>query len=586
MRKLNTELIGALLKKQRIESIYRYRRGRFDVMGFLLSALLIAAIIALFVVFFGKFVGIYTQVKGVFGAEAEAIVGESKPTFHYDLRLYELLTLLYAIVFLFMTAGAVSQINRQIFDADGARLFSAMPIDATSLYIAKIFTIYLSQLFISAIVVITVNVTAALNVLGNVVLGWQFWLVTAVTCFVLPLLTIAVGSLLALPVNAAKRFFKDRFLLNFLLVTAITGVAFWLYSIVLDAVKQMLLGDDLKYFFDESKMTVIVKTVQCLYPVKWLADLLLANIDPAQQGIGHNALIAGLGIAAVLVVCVVLSLVMLKFMLQRALQSRNTGSGNYLRHGGNIRSGKYGFFALVKKDFLLIFRTPSYMFSYFSVAVVMPLMVYFCMTVGSSLMESLVGLKLNLELALFLTLLFGALTNIFCATNISRDGEMFYSVKAYPLNYKSVFFAKIVLCLAVTALSQIANAIVLSCTGALSWYGGLFVFAVGTTFGFVNICVATRYDFNHAHFSTDEDGEIKESSGVVSTVIVFGMVTAFVVGGTLFIARVLTELNQKGMEWLTYVLGAAVSVICAVAAYLYFVSKLGDKYYRFEGGEI
>ncbi len=582
MKKIDTELVGALLKKQRIESIYRYRRGRFDITGFLLGTLLVAAIIALFVVFFGKFVGIYTQVKGVFGVEGV----ENRPAFHYDLRLYELLTLLYAVVFVFMTLSAISQINRQIFDADGARLYSAMPIDAVSLYIAKICTIYLSQLFVSTAVVLTINITVAYNVFQNITLGWQFWVITAVICLILPLLTIAIGSLLAIPVNAVKRFLKDKFLLNFVLVTLVTGVAFWLYSIVLDAVRQMLLGDDLKFFFDEVKMTAIVGLVQCLYPVKWLIDLLLVSISPATLGIGHNVIVAGLGIAGVLVVCIALSLVMLRFMLQRALQSRNIGNGNYLRRSGNLQSGKYGFFALVKKDFLLIFRTPSYMFSYLSVAVVTPLMVYFCMTVGSSLIESLVGLQLDLELSLFLTLLFGALTNVFCATNISRDGEMFYSVKAYPLGYKPVFFSKVFMCMMVTALSQLANAIVLSCTGLVSWYGGLFVFAVGTVFGFVNICVATRYDFNHARFSTDEDGEIKESGGVVSTIIVFGMITAFAVGGTLFIGRVLSELTQQSMAWLTYVVGGAVAALCAIFAYLYFVRNLGNKYYQFEGGEI
>ncbi len=585
MTNSDATLVRALLKKQRIEAMYRYRRGKFDVVGFLLSALLIAAIVALFVVFFGKFVDIFTSVKGLFGAEA-ASGGEPRPAFHYDLRTYELLTLMYAVAFLFMLISAISQINRQIFDADGARLYSAMPIDATSLYIAKAITIYFSQLLVSFVVVFTVNLTVFFRVVTKVAFGWQFWVTTVATCLVLPLLTIAVGSLLALPVNWFKRFLKDRFVLNFLLVTALTGVAFWLYSIVLNAVRQMLLGDDLKYFFDEKKMTVLVKLVSCMYPIKWVVDLLLANVHPAASGIGHNALVAGLGIAAVLIVCIALSLVMLRYMLQRALQSRNVGSSNYIKHHSNLLAGKNGFFALVKKDFLLIFRTPSYMFSYLSVAVIMPLMVYFCMSVGSSLVKDLIGVNLDVELALFLTLLFGALTNIFCATNVSRDGEMFYSVKAYPLGYKSVFFSKIFLCMIVTVLSQLASATVLAATGMVRWYQALFLFATGAVFGFVNVCVATRYDFNHAHFSTDEDGEIKESGGVVSTIIVFGMLSAFVVGGVLLVVRVLTELKELSLGWLTYVLGMAIAAVCALLAYFYFVGRLGKKYYQFEGGEI
>ena len=583
MKKTDISLVKALLKKQRIESSYRFRRGKFDVMGFLLGFLLVAAIISLFVVFFGKFVATYIQVKGLFGAEGSEVVAMPHP----ELRVYELTTLIYAVVFAFMTLSAITQINRQIFDADGARLYSAMPIDSASLYVAKTITIYLSQLAISVVVVLTVNFTVAFNVADLLAsLGWQFWVVTAAVCMLLPLLTIAVGSLLALPFHWIKQLLKDRFALNFLLVTALTGVAFWIYSAVLNAVQQMLTGDDLKYFFDEVKMTAVVKAVGCMYPVKWLADLLFVALAPAESGIGHSALVAGLGIAGVLAVCVALSLVMLRFTLQSALQSRNVGSGSLAKKGGDLNVGKRNFWALVKKDFLLIFRTPSYMFSYLSVAVVMPLMVYFCMTVGSALIDNLVGIRADLELALFLTLLFGALTNIFCATNVSRDGEMFYIVKAFPLSCKTVFFSKILLCMLITAISQLASAVVLVATGLVSWYMGVFLFFVGTVFGFVNVCVATRYDFNHARFSTEEDGEITESNGVVSTIIVFGMLTAFVVGGALFAVRLISELKELSLDWLTYVLGALIAAVCAVLAYFYFVGRLDEKYYRFEGGEI
>lgn len=582
MKKADTALIGALLKKQFIETVYRYRRGKFDVVGFLLSLAIVVAIVALFVVFFGKFTGIYTSVKGLIGAEGS----ELRPMPHPDLRVYELLTLVYAVIFAFMTLSAVAQINRHIFDEDGARLYSAMPIDATSLYIANVVWIYLSQLAVSAVAVFTVNFTVVFNLLGTVDFGWQFWLVSVVVCLLLPLLTIAVGSMLALPFHWFKQLLKDKFLLNFLLVTVLMGAAFYVYSIVLDAVRQMLLGDDLKYYFDEAKMAVIVGFVRYAYPVKWVVDLLACNLQPDNFGIGQGALVAALGISCVLVVCAALSLVMLRYTLQSALQSHNAGSSVFLKKGGNISAGKNDFFALVKKDFLLIFRTPSYMFSYLSVAVMMPLMVYFCMTVGNSLVTNLLGLKAETEIALFLTLLFGALTNIFCATNISRDGEMFYVVKAFPLSFKSVFFSKIFLCMIVTALSQLASAAVLAATGLVSWYVGVFLFFAGTAFGFVNVCVATRYDFNHARFSTDENGEITESNGVVSAMIVLGLLIAFAVGGLLLVVRIVAELKQLSLGWLTFVLGGVIAFISAVLAYLYLIGRLGDKYYRFEGGEI
>lgn len=579
MKKLNWQLVGALLKKQRIEDSYPYRRGKFDATGFVLKVLLLAAILAVFAVFFGRFVTIYTNVNGVFGVEGT----ESRPNLHPDLRTYELLTAVYGIAFLFMTVSAVSQINRRIFDEDGAKLYAAMPIDATSLYLAKAVAVYLGQFAVAVLVVFAINGTVAFAVSQSVALGWQYWISTVAACFALPLLTMAVGSLVAMPYRWLKQFLQNKFVLNFVLVTLLTGAAFWLYSLVLDAVKQMLLGDDLKYFFDEAKMTAIVKATSCFYPIKWAVDLLLVNIRPQSLGVGHSALVASLGIVAVVAACTALSLVMLRFILQRSLQMRN-GETSAHKSLGDVACGKSAFFALVKKDFLLIFRTPSYMFSYLSVAVVMPLMVYFCMSVGSSLVYSLVERHADLEIALFLTLLFGALTNVFCATNVSRDGEMFYAVKAFPLSYKSVFFAKIFLCLAITAVSQLANAIVLCATGSVAWYSAIFLFVVGTLFGFVNICVATRYDFNHARFSSDEDGEIKESSGVTSAIILLGLLSAFVVGGVVFAVKILSDLRNLQLGWVTYVASGVVAAVCALLAYFYLTSKLDKKYYEFEGG--
>lgn len=549
----------ALLKKHLLEKIYPYRRGRFNPLGFVLGVVLLVGIVVLFTVFFGRFIDVYLAVK----TNRQPDVAT---------RTYELLTVVYSVIVLFMTVSAVSQINRQIFEADDVRLFSAMPVDAKALYLSKLIIIYGYQLLISVVAVLAVNITLCVKSPQS----WSFALVTAILCFILPLLTIALASLIALPVQLVKRFLKQRFVLNFVFVTVVLGVMFWLYSIVLSAVKQMLLGDELKYFFDERVMTAIASAVQVLYPAAWLVDLLTSR----------NITVASVGIAATLAVCIALAMVIIRLILQRSLQQRNADTANYLIKRGKMSASSNVFASIVKKDFLLIFRTPSYMFSYLSVAVIMPLMVYFCMTVGTSMVENLVGLQVNVELALFLTLLFGALTNVFCATNVSRDGQMFYTVKAFPLSYKQVFFAKIFLSMAVAVLSQLVSAIVLAATGMVQWYSAIFIFAVGALFGFVNVCVATRYDFNHARFSTEEDGEIKESGNAVSTVIVTGMLASFAVGGIVVALRVLTELKHVASSWITYVVTGALAIGFAVAAHFYLTGKLGKKYYEFEGGEI
>lgn len=558
--KIDFSLIKSLLRKQAIERTYGYKRGNFDIVGFILRLLIIAAFMAVFIIFFGKFAGIYTQVK------TDRVV-------NVPLRAYELLTIVYTFIILFMTIGAVSQINREIFAADDIKLFSAMPVGAKSLYISKLIIIYISQVLFAAVTLLTVNFTLA----ACITPGWTYYVFTVAACLLLPLITIAIGSLFALPFYLLKQFLKEHFVINFILITLLAGLLFFVYSRVLLAVKELLLGDSLKYLFNDSLMTKIGKVVSYLGPAKWTAGLML----------GKDVLYSGIGIASVLIICTAVSLVIIRFIMQSALQSRIAGATNYIKKHGKISSRQTELGALLKKEFLLIFRTPSYVFSYFSVALIMPLMVFFCLDVASPLVDSLVGLNnCNLELGIFLTLLFGALTNVFCATNISRDGNMFYSVKAMPLSCKTVFMSKVLLCMAVTVLSQLASAITLAATSYIGWLDAIFLFAVGTLFSFVYICVATRYDFNHARFSTEEDGEIKESGNVVSTIIVLGLLLSVLVGGAIFFIKIFMMLKNVNLGYLTYVIAGGAALICAALAFVYFIHGLEKKYYSFEGGDI
>lgn len=555
--KLDLALVGTLLKKQFQERAAAFKKGYFDAIGFLLQVLLVAAIIAIFVTFFGQFTDIYLAIR---------TNGVSNP----DARLFELLSISYTIILLFLIFSAISKINRALFTADDLKLFTAMPVGAKTLYVSRLITIYLSQLVLAFLIILPVNLTVAIHVAEEP----MFYYMTFVMCILLPLMSIAIASILALPYHALLRFLKPKFVLTFVCVTALTAVLVIGYAVILNAIKEMLFGDDLKYFFNERVMAGIALVAKNLYPGVWLANFMT----------GQDQLYSGLGVLLILFMCLLLSMVILRKIMEAVLQSRISGTPNFVFAERDISPRRKPFAALLRKEFLQIFRTPSYMFSYFSVAVVMPLMVYFCMSIGASLVEKLIGVNCNVEIAIFLTLLFGALTNVFCSTNVSRDGEVFYSVKAMPVDHKTVFFSKIIFCLIVTVATQLISAMVLLFTGYIAWYVALFVFFGGVLLSFSQICIATRYDFDHAKFSSEEDGEIKESGNTVSTVIVLGMLGAFLTGGSVLIVRMLTSLRGISVGYLTYLIVTIIAVAASVLSYLYFATRLGKKYYEFSGG--
>ena len=534
-----------------------FRQKNFDMLGFILRVLLTAALVALFVVFFGRFCDVYLIIKSA---------GKPDPAG----RGGELLTILYAVVVLGMTVTCLGQFEKGLFKADDNRLYSALPIGANALFTAKLITVYAEQAVISAVVVLAINITYRLHA---AVYG-AYWLTTVALILLLPLIAIALAALLIVPYQLLKRVFRERFFILFLAATVLLGVCFYLYSIILGAVKELLLGDSLRYFFNDKIIGRIAGVASMLYPARWIADLLTGvNLTAAWSGI---LLSVGIGLAV--------AVVLIRSILTRSLQERNEGTQYFRRRRAKLSGRKSTFSALMKREFLLVFRTPAYAFSYFSVALIMPLMVYFCMDISSSLVMDLVGLKCDLELALFLTMLFGALTNVFCGTNISRDGENFYVLKAMPISYRDVMFSKVALCAIVMELSQFASAVLLIASGLLVWYDGLFVLLIGSVFGLVYICIATRYDFNHAHFSSEENGEITESGGTMSVIVVFGLAISFVTGGLLFLLRIIDQLRKLGLGAATYILASACAAVALFGALFYLLYRLRTKYYEFTGG--
>ena len=502
--RLDFNLLSALLKKQRREGLASFRKGNFNAVGFIFRVLLTLALVAVFVVFFGNFLEIYLGVMSGGATDPQE-------------RLYEVLSVAYAVVLLAMIVGGVAQRTGALF-GDDIKIMSALPVGANTLFASKLITIYLRQAVFACVCVLAINLTAA----AHLAQGAGYYAVTVLSCLLLPLLSVGIASVLALPLHAFKQLLKDRFVLTFIVIIAVTAALLALYAWVLGGVKALLFGDDLRYFFSQ----------------RVVAGLLT----------GRNVLVCALVMAAVLIVCAALSAVFIRLILGRALRNENSGSTTSFRvRRRRLRPARTQLFALVKKEFLTIF-----------------------------------------ELAVFLTLLFGSLSNVFCTTNISRDGRMFYSVKAMPIAPGTVIFSKVLLCLFVTVLSQLLSAALLAATGYVSVPCALFLLAAGVLFGFAQICVATRVDFDHARFSSEPDGEIKESGNTVSIIMVAGLALSFIVGGAVVLARMYAALRGLAAQyaWVTFVVAGAVAVIAAAGGFALLACGLKKRYYRFSGGII
>ena len=192
---------------------------------------------------------------------------------------------------------------------------------------------------------------------------------------------------------------------------------------------------------------------------------------------------------------------------------------------------------------------------------------------------------MNFEIALLLTVLFGSLTNTFCAINISREGRSFYMQKTLPIRYSKMLGVKIGLNFVVTMLSVGISTLVITLQGFIEPMEAVFVFAVGIILGLAQICFATRKDLNHPYFPTEEDNTVKESNGNVSTIIILGMIISLVVGGVPLVYSVLDSLKGDGMANFTYLFAGGLSVVVLIASLLYTFIGIKSKFERLSEGD-
>ncbi len=553
-------MFGVLLKKQLREKFSPFSGARRDVAGAVLSVILTAALIAVSVAVLIRLAEVYVDIRinGVRDVRA---------------RMTELMTVIYAVIFVLGVFSGVRNINFELFESEDRAIFMALPIKSGTVFYSKLVVLYLKQIVLFALTVIPVNMA----LLAHTEPTPLYIGATIGACFIFPALTLVFSSIFCFPVFMIKRLLRSGYLVTLLLTTGVMAALFFGYRYVLEFIRQLFTTGEIRFFFNESVMNGMMTFTEYAYPVNFLARLVM-NTDPARNGamLGVTALIAlAAGFAVV-------SLLYNKVNLMRATQIRHTRRSARVRfaHRKNIVLGLMG------KEFFLIYRTPSYAFQYFSVAITMPLMVYFCMGIGVDLLRQLVMIDASAELGLFLVLAFGALTNTFAATNISRDGSAFYTLKAMPIKPRSIINAKVIFSSVIAVFSVLVSALVLYFADFAKLSEAAFIFLIGAMMGEAQIAFATRKDLNRPEFSSDDDSEVRESTGTVSLIIIIGFLTGLVTGGLALFMSI--YFAGRGVAAETYIRLACFALAAALMAlaFTYLYKGLDKRLYEMsEGGK-
>lgn len=553
-------MIGVLLRKQIHENLSYFKRNRrnIDVVGMFLSLALIAIVLFVIATVFKQFIEKYSTIRIDNVLDVQA-------------RLYEIMTIVYEIVLLISVFGSTSALTRAIFESDDRNVLIVLPIRPQAIFIAKMVSVYFSQAILAVCVTLPLVIVFAQVTAQSI----MFIVISTLASLLIPFISLGIASILCLPFYFIKRFFQSKYILFLVVVTAIAAVLFVGYAKVLSFFENLMVSGDIKFFFSQEVMEFIINLTDKLVPANFLARLVF-GVEPLKNAIILLIIIAVLGIIGFIV----------EYLLYNAaVKIRVQNNDGIVFHAKKLSRPRTVVSGLISKELGSIVFTLDYAFQYISVAAILPVMVYLCMGLGESLLAQLLHLEMNFEIALLLTVLFGSLTNTFCAINISREGRSFYMQKTLPIRYSKMLGVKIGLNFVVTMLSVGISTLVITLQGFIEPMEAVFVFAVGIILGLAQICFATRKDLNHPYFPTEEDNTVKESNGNVSTIIILGMIISLVVGGVPLVYSVLDSLKGDGMANFTYLFAGGLSVVVLIASLLYTFIGIKSKFERLSEGD-
>ena len=376
-----------------------------------------------------------------------------------------------------------------------------------------------------------------------------------------------IAAVLLIPYIKLIDFISEKYWLIFLLLSGIIIGAFVLYSRVLGILQSLLETGSIKFLFNEKFITSLQNLLGWTYPANYFANVVLGK-----KVLLSLAVTAGIAIVAVGVA----------YFVSKGLFYATLYKNESKRKCGKKRKyvSRKPLWALIRKEFISVFRSPKHLFSYFSIATAMPVMVYCCYTLFESLIGNAIGLKVSFSLALLVLLIFSILTNTFCATNVTRDGLVALKSKMFPVKASTQLLAKVLFCAVVSSASVLASAIALLVAG-LSVGEACLCGGVALVFSTAQIFIATRMDLNQAKVSASPAEMERRNNRIVSKFVVLGLVLALALGISSMAVSILSNVDTVAVvaqlnisAWYAYAIPAIGSLAYLGLGLLYYMHRL------------
>jgi len=367
------------------------------------------------------------------------------------------ITIMQVILFFY----ALSNILKRIFNSKDKPLLAYLPVSKWHIYMAKSiyilfktyilnFTIFLPTLIIFAILY-KMNVT--------------FYLLTIFVILFLPLLPFGLALIVSTPMMYVQNWLKNKNVLNLILSIILTVIGFYFYSKVIFAIADIVFLEKV----DSGNLLINIANVftSIYFPSTWFANvLLIKNILFSLLAILLFSILTFVGGYAL--GSLSYNKIFNDYMVQKT----------YARHIKTTNKVKKPFLAFFLMEFKELFRSSAYSYTYFGMAVAMPIMVWICNKFMLSFAVERIGENMVFGTTLLVVLVFISMICSPTASFISKEGESFWIIKTNPKGITTPLFAKSLVGVLASTFALISTFIILIAFRFITVVYGVVILAI------------------------------------------------------------------------------------------------------------
>lgn len=357
------------------------------------------------------------------------------------------LSLIIFIIQIVLFFYSLSLILKKLLLSTDKSFLVRLPISRWKIYIAKSLTCLLKVFILNLMLSIPFLLSFGLSFNFQI----SYYLLSIVSIIFLPLIPYSLASLIAVPFMAVQNFLKNKSLLKLIINICITLSLFYFYSKLIFTMADFI-------FLEKSGSGDILVDIANVFssnffPSKWLAEILLVSKKAL-----FYVLFFILSTVLFIISQLLCSLSYNKIFIKSIVEKTNA---KIIRTSNKKRSAFKSYFVA---EFKYLFRSSTYSYTYFVMALSMPIMILICNKFIVNFAIERVGSSIVFGTTLLVVLVFISIICSPSASFLSKEGNNYWILKTNPCGIKTPLFAK-------SLVGVLSSLVALICTSFVLVFG-------------------------------------------------------------------------------------------------------------------